>query len=252
MTLKKTYEKMARPLGVKGHQKQSYLSACTKADGAAAVESSNERTTLLAMDVDPRVKAISTQPFTVRLDLQREFSSRSEALKAKPRAPLQPVNGSELKERVYTPDFVVSLVGDPVKVAVESKDTDEIAKIQTQLAVRGMVLKNIGYYYLVVSSAEIDHKGLHANLVMLRNAMFWQMKNDVRRELAEVAEAIDVQRSEFTLGDIRHRCDDLKLYLALVNGVLGCDLRSGHFNVNTALWPAHGDLSHLQLINLNF
>lgn len=166
---------MARPLGVRGHQRPSYLVASHKENGEMFVENGHESTTRLALDVDPRTRGIVSQPFTVRLDLQQAFPTRSEALKAEPRERMKLVSGEAREERVYTPDFLVTLTH-PTPLVVESKSSTEIEKISAALARRERVLNNLGYRYLVVSSTELEHQGLHSNLVHMRDAMQFRSK----------------------------------------------------------------------------
>lgn len=240
---------MARPLGVRGHQKRSFLVASHKANGEMFVETGNEHTTMLALDVDPRTCGIVPQPFTVRLDLQKVYPTKSEALKAEPKARIKLVAGETGEERVYTPDFMVTLTH-PTPLVVEAKSSTEIATISVALARRGLVLNNLGYRYLVVSSAELEHKGLHSNLVHMRDAMQFRTKNDTQSLLDGLAKLIANRHTPFHFGEIRDQTSDLALYIGLISGMVGCDLKGGHLSVNTQIWQAHGDLEHLQLLGL--
>ncbi|KQR60936.1 hypothetical protein ASF94_17225 [Acidovorax sp. Leaf160] len=213
------------------------------------VETADESTTMLAIDIDPRAVSISPQPFTVRLDLEKIFATKAEALKATPRARPERIDGEPPLERIYTPDFLVGRTN-PVPLVVEAKSAAEVARIGEALARRGRVLNNLGFHYLVVPSTEIEHRGLHANLVHMRDAMKYRRDNDERPFLDDLIKQVDGQDGKFLLGDIKGAVSDLCIYLGLVSGVIACDLRSGNFNVNTVLWQAHGDLSHLQLLQL--
>lgn len=247
--MNKRAETMARPLGVRGHQKRSFLVASHKADREMFVENGNEHTTMLALDVDPRTRDIVPQPFTVRLDLQKLYPTRSEALKAEPKGRLKLVSGEPREERVYTPDFLVTLA-DPTPLVVEAKSSTEIAKISEELARRGLVLNNLGYRYLVVSSTELEHTGLHRNLAHMRDAMKFRTMNDTQSLMQGFAQLIADRHDPFLYGEIRNQTSDLALYLGLISGMVGCDLRGGHFSVNSQIWQAHGDLTHLQLLKL--
>jgi hypothetical protein len=249
MKSEKESPKMARPLGVRGHQKRSYLVASYKAKCQMFVESGDEHTTMLSMDIDPRTRSIVPQPFTVRLDLEKVFSTKSEALQAEPKLTLKTANGEPREERVYTPDFLVKLTK-PTPLIVESKSSIEIAKITEALERRRLVLNRLGFNYLVVSSTEVDHKGLHCNLVHLRDAMQFRSKNNVESIMDGLIKLVSHRNAPFAYGEIRSQTSDLALYLGLISGVIGCDLRGGHFDVNSMIWQAHGDLAHLQLLKL--
>lgn len=242
-------KKMARPLGVRGHQKRSHLVASYKAGGEMFVASFDESTALLALEVDPRVVSITSQPFTLRLDLEKIFSTKSEAIKAMPRTRLQRVDGEPVLERIYTPDFRVGLTS-PVPLVVESKSALEVEKIGGTLVRRGQVLNSLGFHYLVVPSTEVDHCGLHANLVHLRDAMKYRRDNDVGALLDDLTKRVAERQGQFLLGELKGAISDVSIYLGLISGVIACDMRSGNFSVNTVLWQAYGDLAHLQLLQL--
>jgi hypothetical protein len=239
----------ARPLGVRGHQKRSHLVASSKAGGDTFVETADESTTMLALEIDPRVVSIDPQPFTVRLDLSKIFPTRSEAVRAEPRARPAPVDVEAPPESIYTPDFLAELAPAQPWV-VESKSATEVQNIAPALARRGRVLNDLGYHYLVVPSTEVEHLGLHANLVNLRDAMKYRRDNDATALLDQLGDAVDTKQEEFALAELKGVVPDLSIYLGLVTGVIACDLRSGHLSVRTVLRKSYGDLSHLQLLKL--
>ena len=240
---------MARPLGVRGHQKRSNHVASHKAGGAAFVESADESSTMLALEIDPRVVSITAQPFTVRLDLAKVFSTRSEAVRAEPRERLSPVDGEAQLERIYTPDFRAELTAGQPWI-LESKSATEVQKIAPILARRGNVLNELGFHYLVVPSTDVEHPGLHVNLVNLRDAMKYQRDNDATDFLDKLVGAVETKQDEFVLAELKGVVPDLSIYLGLLTGVIACDLRSGHLSVRTVLRKSYGDLAHLQLLKL--
>jgi hypothetical protein len=84
----------------------------------------------------------------------------------------------------------------------------------------------------------------------MRDAMKFRSENPTQAILDGLMELIKSRHAPFPFGDIRDQTSDLALYLGLVSGVIGCDLRGGYFGVNTTIWQAHGDLTHLQLLSL--
>lgn len=239
----------SRPLGVRGHQKRSHLVASQKAGGAIFVESAHESTTLLALEIDPRVVRITAQPFTVRLDLARVYPTRAEAIGAEPRSRPLLVEGQAPLERIYTPDFLVDLATHQSWV-IESKSASEIPNIGPALARRRDVLGHLGYRYLVVSSTEVAHRGLHVNLVNLRDAMKYRRDNDATVPLNQLTGALEGKPEEFVLAELKGFVSDLSIYLGLISGVIACDLRAGHFGIRTVLRKSYGDLANLQLLQL--
>lgn len=246
----------ARPLGVRGHQRKSRLIAANKSDGAMFVESRHEHTTALALDIDPRTKHISPQPFTLRLDLERLFETKKEAVKATPRISKKRLNvdSTQKIEHIYTPDFLVELTS-PTPLVVECKTGSQIKSLQMELARRGQILSNLGYRYQVVSTDQLEYKGLHVNLANLRDAIHYP-DTEVKQGYCGALEMMIFRRNgPFLISDLYKvipELPDLALYLGLAYGVIACDLRSGHISNNTTIWKAHGDLAHLQLLNLEY
>ncbi len=240
---------MARPLGVRGYQKPSFLTASYKVGGGDFVESPKESTTMLALEVDPRVVSITPQPFTIRLDLEKHFPTKSDAIRAEPRAQPQPVDGEVPLERIYTPDFLVGLTTS-APLVVEAKSATEIEKIGEALERRGRVLNSLGFNYLVVPNTEVGHQGLHSNLGRMRDAMKYCRENDVSAFLGNLDSLVGEKQEQFLLGELKDVVPDWVIHIGLVSGVIACDMRSGHFSINTVLRKVHGDLSHLQLLRL--
>lgn len=244
----------ARPLGVRGHQRKSRLIAVNKSDGAMFVESRHEHITALALDIDPRTKHISPQPFTLRLDLERLFATKKEALKATPRISKKRRDaGSTYKiESIYTPDFLVEL-SSPTPLVVECKTGFQAKKLQVELIRRGQILSNLGYRYQVISTEQLDYKGLHVNLVNLRDAIHYPPNEEIKQGYLGALERFASRRNgPFPASEIRRIVPDQVLYLGLAYGVIACDLRSGHISNETIVWRAYGDLAHLQLLNLEY
>jgi hypothetical protein len=241
--------KMARPLGVRGHQKRSHLVAGQKLGGAVFVETQDEIVTLLCLEVDPRVKSAAPQPFTVRLDIEQVFATRSEAVQAAPRQRPQAVTGDTPPEQIYTPDFLAELVtGEPW--VIESKSTAAVSKTTAALQRRSDVLNRLGFHFLVIPGEELQARGLHANLVHLRDAMRLQQQGGAGELLRQLETVVAAQPEVFDLGAIKAALPATAIYLGIVNGLIACDLKSGNLGTPTKLWRAHGDLSHLQLLKL--
>lgn len=240
---------MARPLGVRGYQKPSFLTGSYKVGGGDFVESPKESTTMLALEVDPRVVCITPQPFTIRLDIEKVFSAKSEAIRAEPRSKPQSMDGEKPLERIYTPDFLVGLTT-PVPLVVETKSATEIERIGEALERRGRVLNSLGFNYLVVPNTEVGHQGLHSNLGRMRDAMKYCRENDISALLGNLETLVGEKKEQFLLAELKNVVPDWVIHIGIVSGVIACDMRSGHFSINTVLRKAHGDLSHLQLLKL--
>lgn len=245
----KNHIPMARPLGVRGYQKRSYTIGTYKMNDALSVETSNEGPTAIALDIDPRTVALYAQPLTFRLDLERVFDTKAEARKAEPRIKSGSVSESGL-ECCYTPDFLVHL-GEPVDLIVESKDDKEIEKLTDVLERRKQILSSLGYRYLVVRNSTFAVKGLHQNIVDVRDALQRLSKRDCKAQLAAMEEVVAGFSDSFALGEIWDLVQPISdIHKAVATGLVAYDLRSGKLTRDTEVWPAYGDLTHLQLLPL--
>lgn len=239
---------MARPLGVRGHQKSSHPTASITMRTELFVETQLERQALLALDVDPRTTYIAPQPFTVRLDIPAVFKDRKSALQAAPprAAAYAAAGGLEL---IYTPDFEVKDRGQ-VPLVVEVKQKAELDALAAILERRAAILKRLGYRFLVVTDADVGHAGLERNLVFARDALKFMRDGQPKAPLDELLTAIVGFQTPFRLGSIRGTVSDVSIHLGLAAGAIACDLRAGALSSNTVLWQAYGDLQHLQLLDL--
>jgi len=239
---------MARPLGVRGHQKSSHPTPSITMRTELFVETSLERQALLALDVDPRTTYIAPQPFTVRLDIPAVFKDRKSALRADPPRAAAYAAGGGL-ELIYTPDFEVKDRGQ-VPLVVEVKQKAELDALAAILERRAAILKRLGYRFLVVTDADVGHAGLERNLVFARDALKFMRDGQPKAQLDELLTAIVGFEAPFLLGSIRGTVSDMSIQLGLAAGAIACDLRAGALSSNTVLWPAYGDLQHLQLLDL--
>jgi hypothetical protein len=235
---------MARPLGVRGHQNPSNLTASITMGHGLFVESPLERSVLRALDVDPRTTYIAAQPFTVRLDIPAVFADRKTALQADPH--LAYADGLEL---IYTPDFEVKDRGQ-VPLVIEVKQKDELKTLESVLTRRRLILKRLGYRFLVVTDGDVGQTGLDRNLVFVRDALKALRHGDAQAHLDELLQVIAGIQEPFRIGSIRQTVPDFAIHLGVATGAIALDLRAGALSMETIAWPAHGDLQHLQLLNL--
>lgn len=239
---------MARPLGVRGHQKSSTPTPSVTMGRGLFVETPLERSALLALDVDPRTTHIAPQPFTVRLDIPAVFSDRSAAMRAAPplKDAYETAGGLEL---IYTPDFEV-MDGGQVPLVVEVKQSNELKALEGVLKRRGVILGTLGYRFLVVSDEEVGYKGLDRNLVFVRDAIRFLRHQEAQSHLEAIGRAIAGFDAPFPLRAIRAAVSDTAIHLGLATGVIAFDLRTGALSTDTIVKPAHGDLQHRQLLKL--
>lgn len=183
-----------------------------------------------------------------RLDIPAVFADKTSALKANPplSAAYAAAGGLEL---IYTPDFEVKDAGQ-VPLVVEVKQEAERDVLAEVLVRRGLILKRLGYRFLVVTDADVGHRGLDRNLVFARDALKYIRDGKSRAQLEELQGAIAGLHEPFRLGLIWGPVSDVAIHVGLASGALACDLRAGALSRDTVVWVAHGDLQHLQLLDL--
>ncbi len=241
---------MARALAKRGHDKPGFVVASITMNQELRVETVLERKTLIALDVDPRVKYVAPQPFSVRLDIPAIFPTRREALAAQ--APVRrygdPDDGLEC---VYTPDFLVE-EAHPVGLLVESKVLKKSDRMEEALGRRRSVLERLGYRLIHVSEHDVGEKStLVTNLVQMRDAMKFlrEREEESQLQIGALQHAVRDLRGPVPLSQIRSVGTDLTIQLGLACGVIACDLRLAALSNDTIVWPAFGDLAHLQILN---
>lgn len=239
---------MARALGAKGRQTDKLHVACFTMGTSLYVEKWLERRTLLALDVDPRVKYIASQPFTARLDVPAIYATQSEARKAAPSRATRD-DDEESVEYVYTPDFLVE-AHDPVKIVIESKTEEMLAQLEAVMDRRRTVLKRLGYRLLTVTDRDVGDAGLDRNLVFMRDALKLLRDGETQSELDALSRAVADRSEPFARGLLGSQVSNVSVQLGLACGLIGCDLRQGALGRDTLIWPAHGDLAHLRLLDL--
>ena len=184
-----------------------------------------------------------------RLDLEQVFDTKEEARKAHPCVKAGSRGLMDL-ECVYTPDFLVELVS-PVPLIVESKSDDEIQKRQADMERRKKILSTLGYRFLLVPNSEFNAKGFHQNMVDIRDALNSLKKHDCRLRLESLDRLIEPRSEPFELGEIWDEVQPIsEIHLAVASGRLAYDLRGGKLSRFTTLWPANGELTHLQILKL--
>ncbi|MEY8688724.1 MAG: Tn7 transposase TnsA N-terminal domain-containing protein [Leptothrix sp. (in: b-proteobacteria)] len=242
-------EPMARPLGVRGHQREAHTVGSVTMGRDLHLETAAEALIALALDIDPRVVSIRPQPFTVRLDLMQVFATRTEAMAAKPAVARRSQRASEDEVHVYTPDFLVGS-DQPIGLVIESKPRAELDRIQTEIAQIRQALCDLGYRFVCVTEEPLASSGMHSNLVSMRDAIHGLARADARQRLQALQDAVSLKAEPMPLSHLRTHLPDDILLMGIACGVLGCDLRQGILKSSTLVWPAHGDLTHRQLLDL--
>lgn len=83
--------------------KGAFFTHCAKAGGVIPVEGAAERIVANWADIDPRIRRVWAQPYTVDLRTGRQFRSRAELKR------FFEENGRPPGEILYTPDFLFEL-----------------------------------------------------------------------------------------------------------------------------------------------
>jgi len=196
--------------------------------------------------LDPRVRTVAPQPFTVdvatgyiayspdELKLHRSTRERSEA-----------------RLRDYTPDFCFDLI-DGRRIIVEVKDPRYLCTqaYWDKVERARRLLRSNGYAFQVVSFEYAPSSPLIHNADLL-NALSVNYKKVI--SLAQI-DAIEetVGDTESTLGHVAQLAEiSLREAPALVlHGVVSADIARGHLGAYTPVRVAYGELDHFSILDL--
>jgi hypothetical protein len=241
---------MARPLGKRGHRKKAFLYGSVTMGHELYLESHLETMAARALDLDPRVRAFHAQPFCITLDGSAVYPTQGSAFASLQPAPLRDLAGATGSPLLYTPDFLVELASS-LYVLVEVKEESELVWLGEEMEQKTQAAKAAGYRMIVVTDQHVGQPGLESNLATLRDATKALRTQGVSAELRQLAQAAAGHDDVFTWQQLARDFPAHVLQMGIAGGVLGCELRRGMVGRNTPLWPAYGDLSHLQLLHLD-
>jgi hypothetical protein len=249
MRLDDLARQMARPLGLRGHQRRVELVPSITMGHEIRVESTLEASTAVALDIDPNVDAYWAQPFTIRLDLLQVFATRKEALDASPRVPPRSERAEPDDVYIYTPDFQVKGSAGGV-VVVECKPQGDLERMDAQLRQWRSALSAVGYPLVCVTDQEVDLPGLRFNMVCIRDASQGLSRHGYQ-VLDPVIKDLEQWQGPLSVGTLQTRHPEHLIQMGIAGGLLGCDLKGGVLGPSTDLWHAQGDLSHLSVFQLD-
>ncbi len=212
-------------------------------DQLLRVESRLERLIALALDVDPRVIAIASQPFSVRLDKEKIFTTQALA-----REGIAEMHPDERKGLIYTPDLRVELTGGQ-DVIIECKPKNQAELLETEFERVRAVLGRMGYSFRLFNEEHVAGQGLEGNLIRVRDARVLQKTFEASFDFSAV-ESLAGPHGEVHVGDVLKIWSQPQLLAAIASGVLAVDLRAGPLTQRMRATLAYGDLSHLQILDL--
>jgi hypothetical protein len=214
-----------------------------KATGHLTVESEAERFVTHLLSIDPRVTAFSPQPFCVDLLQGRMLFTRDDIHAAKRGASI------ERGARFYTPDFALDWengLHHALEVKAEGFEGDKVYFAKLEQA--ALVLEANGYpLSVLVFPADTAHP-IRMNARVLKQAL-----HHLGTHLTDELIGYVTLRCESGPVSVRALCADLAIPpglipVLLVAGVLQGDLATQVLDGNFELSLAHGDLTHLSLL----
>lgn len=249
MRLDQFARQMARPLGLRGHQKRTELVPSITMGHELRVESPFEALTVRALDIDPRVTVIRPQPFTLRLDLLEVFPTKKEALAAYPPVPRRSEREDPDDVYVYTPDLLTTATA--IEVVLECKTAHELARFpETTIEQWRAAMAAVGYPFQLIVDTDLDSSGLEGNLIRVRDAMR-ALSVLGPSVLAPLLQVLGSWQGPMTVRALEQAgIPQSTILMGIAGGVLGCDLQAGQLGPKTVLWPTSGDLQHLQILTL--
>ena len=235
--------KLARELGRRGYQRPSLLMPCSTTGQVLRVESRLERLIAVALDVDPRVTGIAAQPFTIRLDAAQVYETQEQA-----RASVSDLPIERRKGLVYTPDFWLELAGG-AHVIVECKPKEKLLQLSADFDRIRSVLEGMGLRFLVITEEHVGYPSLEGNLIRIRDADKRFRMRDANFDFSWI-ETLTESSEQISLGEVLEVSDHETMLAAIATGVITVDLRAGPLSKWTPAMRSYGDLSHLQILDL--
>lgn len=194
-----------------------------KAGGILTLESAAERTVAQLAELDPRVRSIAAQPFSLDVKTGRMYTSREALAEARKQR-----HSVDARERDYTPDLLLDLFND-LRPIVEVKDPryPGDASYQAKLAKVSLILKMRGQSFLTIFLRYQETAPLVQNAELLSRV---QYSDNPHRDLGALATRIDavLGSDETTLRDLLPALglDLREAGPLLLHGLLSADLRS--------------------------
>ena len=226
-----------------GRPAQMYM--CEKSLGICPAESPLEKVIGQLASLDPRVRTVRPQPFTVDVISGQIFHNRQDLLVHR-----KTREKSESRLREYTPDFSFDLI-DGRRIIVEVKDhryVCEQAYWEKVEKAKRLLLSN-GYRFQVIfmeyePSAPLVH---NADLITAFRNNFKKTITDAQLATIEA----DVGDSVSSLGHVAELAG-LTLRDApvlVIQGIVSADIAAGPLGSRTPVRLAYGDLHHLSVLN---
>lgn len=214
-----------------------------KAAGHITVDSDAERLVAHILSIDPRVRSFKQQPFTVDLVGERLLSTREEVSEARKQ------RGGRRGESEYTPDFATVQI-DGLQRAYEVKlqgyegDNGYWSKVERARKIMAAYCYPLS---TIVVPADERHP-IITNAQLLKPALARAndyLTPDLIARVEHYSESGPVLQGALCI-DLQISPGLIPLLLAI--GVLQADLAHHHICAALELSAAHGDLSHLCLI----
>lgn len=208
------------------------------AGGDLRVETALERDIALMLDIDPRVKELSAQPFTLELQSNTLLPSRKDNQLRPGSAP-----------RFYTPDFLCQL-HDGRRVAIDAKHSRFIEQFDIKRDEIENCLRQHGIAFMVIPETAVSPSVMQAvsHLHLLRAGYLASYRAVAEEELSATLDAcpswLAVELSS------RLASGRVGVLVGLLAGLLTADFSTPLFSPSSEVHAAHGDLSHLQLLEV--
>lgn len=226
-----------------GRPAQLFLSK--KSAGICPVESPVEKVIGKLADLDPRVRSIHAQPFTIDVVSGRILHTRQDVLLHR-----QTRQKTDVILREYTPDFHLGLI-DGQRVVIEVKNPrypceqaywDKVARAKG-------VLQTNGYRFQVISMPYEPSTPLIHNADLLASLRL-NFKKTVSKALIDTIET-EVGGSDSTLGHVAQLAGMTlrEAPVLVLLGVVAADISQGYLGAGTPIRLAYGDLQHLAILD---
>lgn len=225
---------VARRVHKRGQKKKAHYLASACMGSLMQLESRLEVGAAVVIGLDPRVRAMRSQPMCFDMTTGRAYSSKEELRQATQGHAVSPIE--------YTPDFEVRL--DRRTVLVEVKHS-ELIRHSPQVLHYPSILARYGHRLIIVDESALPEELLR-NMRLLNIAMKQAVPTGTLHALASDC------AQETTFGRLLARGHaDRAILVGIGKGILSCDLRCERISHDTAIIATRHLPAHLMELPLD-
>ncbi|WP_415714446.1 hypothetical protein [Roseibium sp.] len=228
MRINRTKNPPARRVHKRGQRKKAHYVALGGVRDLSQLESRLEASAAIVMGLDPRIRAMRSQPICFDVTTGRTYALKEELRQA--------TAGHAVKPVAYTPDFEIGLGKGPAFVEVKHS---KLIALLPEFVEYPDILARFGHRLLLLDEEDLPEE-LHRNARLLQIALRQPVPE---ADLHAVASSC-IEPTSFTALKAKGH-SERTILVAIGTGVLSCDLRYHRLSGDTVVSVTTGAPTHL-------